>query len=161
MQSECGGAVRRLEFPAGEMALHDLEPRRHPLDRREHRQGVVGRRNRSGELEHDFRLDARLGEALQFQGCHPSGREMDGVRPDMRPHRLVDAIARPDRAVSEPDLAADPHPALFDPAPLDLAIRRVATSARLVAVSGGISGIVVRAIRRFAMAPRSGGVAIS
>ena len=51
---------------------------------------------------------------------------MHGARPDMRPHRLVHAVARPDRAVGEADLAADGLPALRAPARLDVVQHRVA-----------------------------------
>ena len=42
------------------------------------------------------------------------------VRPHVRPHRVVDAVARPDRAVGEADLASHRHPALRAAAALDL-----------------------------------------
>ena len=80
----------------------------------EHRARVALARQRRGEPEHDLGLDARLVQAVDVDRRGAAGRLHDGAVPHHRPHRPVDAVARPDRAVGEADLAADRAPALRD-----------------------------------------------
>ena len=117
----------RGEFPVREMALHDLEARRDPFDRRQASpagSSVSG----TGAFSLNTTSGSIRGCTNAFSGSDACAvrREMHGVRPDMRPHRLIDAVARPDRAVGEADLAADRPPALRAPARLDVVQHRVA-----------------------------------
>jgi len=62
---------------------------------------------------------ARLQEAGERQRRAAVFCAVNAVLPGMRPHRPVDAVARPDRAVGEADLAPDRPPALGAAAILD------------------------------------------
>jgi hypothetical protein len=65
-------------------------------------------------------LDPRLHQAGERQRRLGLRRETHGVREHVRPHRLVHAVAVPDRPVGEADLAPDRLPALRAAAALDL-----------------------------------------
>ena len=93
MEAERRRAVRRREFPVREMGLHDFESRRDPVDTTEDLERIIRRRYRAPQPEHDLGLDARLHEGLQIKRRVIVFREMRRMRPDMRPHRLVNAIA--------------------------------------------------------------------
>ncbi len=126
VQSACRRAVGAGKLPAGEMALHDFEPRCHPLDTCQHDSGIVRHRHRCFQLEHDFRLDPRLHKPPQLHRGAPMGGKLDRVRPHVRPYRLPHAVARPDRAIGEADLAPHRLPPLRAAAALDLAKHRIA-----------------------------------
>ena len=91
--------------------MHDLESGGDPRDRVEHAARVAGRRQRRRQPEHDLGLDARLVQAGQRRASPRRRARARPCGPTPRPHRPVDAIARPDRAVGEADLAADRAPA--------------------------------------------------
>ena len=68
--------------------------------------------DRGRQAEHDFWLDARLGQVRQRTS--PADLACSGAVVDVAPDRRMDLVFLPDRAIGEADLAAD-RPAL--PAP--------------------------------------------
>ena len=73
---------------------------------------IVGRRDRATEPEHHFRLDPRLLQVGNHDGCGILGDELQGAIPHERPHRGIDVVAVPDGAIGETDLATDWLPTL-------------------------------------------------
>ena len=110
MQTVVGGAVRDGDFPVGVVALHDFHRVRHPVDAAEQFRHFARRRN-ALQLEGDLGLDARLRKAAQLDRGAVLLRFDHGAVVDRAPHRLVDAVAFPKRAVSESDLAPERLPA--------------------------------------------------
>src|SRR5207344_856885 len=105
------GAVGELELPVGKGALHDLDGVRGPPDRCDEVVGANAARSML-QPEADLRLDARVRQAGEpDDGAITFGTDQRAVV-DRSPDRLVDAVARPDGAVGEADLAADRLPSL-------------------------------------------------
>jgi hypothetical protein len=106
-------AIRNSDFPIGMVALHDLHRVCHPLYARKQFRHFA----RAGdplELERDLGLDARLREATELDARPVFFRLNQRAVVDRAPHRLVDAVALPERAVRESDLAPERLPALRD-----------------------------------------------
>ena len=62
---------------------------------------------RRGKAEHDLRLDAGFGQAVQGNLERLAREVADRAVVDVAPDRRVDAVFRPDGSVGESDLAAD------------------------------------------------------
>ena len=108
VQAVAGGAVGELELPARVVALHDLDGVRDPLDALEQDPPGLPSAARRLQAEADLGLDARLRQAGERHHATRCRRRADQrAVVDRAPDRLVDAVARPDAAVGEADLAAD------------------------------------------------------
>ena len=106
VEAEGGGGLGTAEPPAGIDRLDDLEAVGDPVDAVEEVVLVHARLGGGREMEHDLRLDARLGKAGKVEARRRrQGRGRSVV--DEVPHRAGHAIALPDRGVGEADLAAD------------------------------------------------------
>ena len=120
-----GDRVRQPELPVAERALHDLEPVRDPVDAREDRRLVARHRRRGREVQHDLRLDPRLGERPDRNLGAPSLRVRDRRVVGVAPDRLVDAVHRPEAAIGEPDLPPRHALAAREPRAMDCLRDRV------------------------------------
>ena len=101
----------RLELPVRKVRLHDLESGRDPLDRAQHvrvRPSVTG----TGPARPNTTSGSMRGSTMRAsdRSRDAIGRVLHRLAPRMRPHRLIDAVAWPDRAVGETDLATDRLP---------------------------------------------------
>jgi len=126
VQAVVGRAVGNGHFPLRVVALHDFDAVGDPLDAAEQRLRVPGDRRARFEAEADFRLDARLDQPRKRHDCFIFFRKNKSPIINSTPHGLVDAIAFPERAVGEADLAADELPALRQAMGMQLARRGVA-----------------------------------
>src|SRR5699024_1432592 len=92
--------------PIRTMRLHELKTRRNPID------GLVqvlriGTQRRRPQAEYDFRLDARLTQAMQIDVCITTCIGVtDGSVPHAAPDWCGNAVARPHVNVGEADLVA-------------------------------------------------------
>ena len=91
--------------------MHDLEAVRDPCDARQQRGIVHAGRGRSGEPEHDLRLDLGLGIGRERQR---HGQIVQRAVVDIAPVRRAHAVFVPHPAIGETGLAADRLVALGD-----------------------------------------------
>ncbi len=127
MQAEGRRAIRCRELPVrGSGSARSRSPARSTRPRRARASRIVG--DRHGRRKPNTTSGSIRGctNGASASVARFATRMVDGVRPHVRPHRQVDAVARPDRAVREADLAADGSPAGRDAPCLDLAQHRVA-----------------------------------
>ena len=99
----CDG-VGRLELPAGKSRLHDLETMGDPFDAAQQRVFVHAGNGGCRKSEHDFRLDARLGEVCQRKAVASVSEVMNGSVVHMAPDRRMDIVFRPDVRLVKPIL---------------------------------------------------------
>ena len=104
MQPVVGRAIRDRDLPVGVVALDDLHRMRDPFDAGKEL-GNIARLWWTMQLEADLRLDARLREPLEPHFGAIALCLNQAAVVDHAPHRLVDAVARPQGAVGKADLA--------------------------------------------------------
>src|SRR5271165_2704980 len=107
MQPEAGDRIRSAERPAGKDRVHDLEAMRDPVDATEKFAVAHVRLRGLHDMEGDLRLDERLAETGQGEGC--AGRS-DGPHrtvEHMAPHRPRNPILSLDLWICKPHLATD------------------------------------------------------
>src|ERR1041385_3145303 len=107
MQTVICRAVREGKLPVRVRALHDLDGVRHPLDAIDK---VLSMRCAT-QAKADLGFDARSDQAFERYACAIAVGADESSVVHRAPDRLMYAVARPEGAIGEADLAAHRPPA--------------------------------------------------